>query len=460
MRYIFPIIFIIFLVFPAVSALELEIEKESTDFIVIEGLPQPVIVNLIITNHGSDESLEFYNLLGFRMDPKGPIQIESGKTKEIALTIHPRIELMQHGFYIFRFFIRGQRGDLSEEIIFRKITLDEAFSLETIEIGPEARNVSVYLNNNVDFNFENIDLKFESLFFEKEENISLEPYEKKEFFVDLDRSKFGEVLAGYYTLRVEANIDEKKALIEGTIVFSEEDLLSVKETEYGFFINTKKIEKINEGNVVARSSTVIEKNIISRLFTSFNPEPDIVDRERFSVYYTWDDRISPGDSVTISVKTNWIFPLLIIFFLVIIIFIVKKYSVSDLVLRKKISFVKAKGGEFALKVTIIATACNFVEKVNVMDRLPNFVKLYEKFGHESPKRIDQKGKRIEWGFERLEAGEKRVMSYVIYSKIGVLGKFALPTATAVYEREGRIHETESNKVYFATEQKKEEENLE
>jgi len=48
----------------------------------------------------------------------------------------------------------------------------------------------------------------------------------------------------------------------------------------------------------------------------------------------------------------------------------------------------------------------------------------------------------------------RTLTYIIYSKVGVLGKFALPTATAVYEKDGEIHETESNKAFFIAEQLK------
>ena len=49
------------------------------------------------------------------------------------------------------------------------------------------------------------------------------------------------------------------------------------------------------------------------------------------------------------------------------------------------------------------------------------------------------------------------MSYIIYSKIGVVGKFSLPTAIAVYEKDGKIHEAESNRAYFVAEQRGREE---
>ena len=49
----------------------------------------------------------------------------------------------------------------------------------------------------------------------------------------------------------------------------------------------------------------------------------------------------------------------------------------------------------------------------------------------------------------------RVLSYVIYSKVGVLGRFALPPATALYEMQGKVEESQSNRAFFVAEQNKE-----
>ena len=219
-------------------------------------------------------------------------------------------------------------------------------------------------------------------------------------------------------------------------------------------ISKKIIEKKNEGNTIAKSQTVIMKNIISRLFTNFSPEPNIVERDGFSVYYTWNNEIKPGETLKITTKTNWLFPFLTILFIVAIVMLAKLYSRTNLVLRKKVSFVKAKGGEFALKVSIIVDAKKYIERISVVDRIPQLVKIYERFGGEKPARIDEKNNKIEWNFEKLEAGEIRVLSYIIYSKVGVLGKFALPSAKALYEREGEVQEAESNRAFFISEQRR------
>jgi hypothetical protein len=155
-------------------------------------------------------------------------------------------------------------------------------------------------------------------------------------------------------------------------------------------------------------------------------------------------------------KTNWLFPLLVILFIVTIVILAKQYSKTNLVLKKKVSFVNAKGGEFALKVSILVHAKKYIEKVSLIDRLPPLVKIHERFGGEKPLRINEKNRRMEWEFEKLEAGEIRLISYIVYSKIGILGKFSLPTATAIYEKDGDVHETESNRAFFVVEQKKEE----
>ena len=234
--------------------------------------------------------------------------------------------------------------------------------------------------------------------------------------------------------------------------FSEKDIVTSTENQYGVIVNTKKITKTNEGNVISATQTVIKKNIISRLFTSFNPEPDSVERKGISVYYTWQRGLKPGEELLITVKTNWLMPLLIVLLIIAVIIITKQLSRRNLSVRKRVTFVRAKGGEFALKVTVIINARKFVERIHLMDRLPHITKLHERFGGETPKKVDVKNRRIEWNFDRLQEGETRVVSYVIYSKVGVLGKFELPTANVVYERDGEVHEAESNRAFFMAEQ--------
>jgi len=234
--------------------------------------------------------------------------------------------------------------------------------------------------------------------------------------------------------------------------------LTTTDKNFGFIINTVTIRNENEGNVPAVAEFSVEKNIISRLFTSFNVEPNLVERKGFGVKYTWDKELKPGEILEVVAKTNWTIPFIMIALIIIIFVYAKKSARGDLILRKKVQFVRAKGGEFALKVSIFVQANQYVENVHLIDRLPPLVKVHERFGAYSPSRIDEKLKRIEWNFDRLENGEVRSVSYVVYSKVGVLGRFALPCATAIFETAGKIKEVVSNRTFFVAEQRRGDEN--
>lgn len=106
-----------------------------------------------------------------------------------------------------------------------------------------------------------------------------------------------------------------------------------------------------------------------------------------------------------------------------------------------------------MKVSIIIKAKRFVEHIKLTDKLPHLVELYEKFGTIKPDDIDIKNKRIEWNLEALDKGESRVFTYIIYSKIGVVGRFELPNAHAIYEKEGQMKETLSNRSFYINEPK-------
>jgi len=451
-KILFALLFL--LIVPSVFALNFDVEKETTDAVMVRGLEEPVIFNLSVTNNGNPVNVEFYNLLGFDMNPKGEISFGRDETKNVSLTIFPREDLDTDGYYTFKFFIQAEDGSkIEERIIFEVIGLGDAFDIYAEEITPQSEYVTISIENRVNLNFEDIEAVISSPFFEEERDFSLGPYETKNLSVEIDKENSQGLLAGFYTLSAYVNVNGEDAEVGGNIKFSEEDLLNQTERNYGFLIRTNIIEKENDGNVVVATSTGMKKNIISRLFTSFSPSPDVVERDGFSVYYTWENNLSPGEKLTISAKTNWLFPLLIVLFLVAVIFVIKKYSVRDLALRKRVSFVKVRGGEFALKVSVNLEAKEDVERVTIIDKLPHLVKLFEKFGQEKPTKVDEKNRRIEWSFDRLEKGEKRILSYLIYSKVGVLGKFALPTARAFYERDGNIKEAESNRAFFVAEQK-------
>jgi hypothetical protein len=118
------------------------------------------------------------------------------------------------------------------------------------------------------------------------------------------------------------------------------------------------------------------------------------------------------------------------------------------VVKKTVQQVRTRGGEFALRVNLKVKARDYVEKIRIVDRIPSMVKLFDQYGLTKPDRIDERLKMLEWNVSGMSAGEERVFSYIVYSKIGVVGKFELPQAGAIYEYLGKIRESTSNAAYF------------
>ncbi len=440
------------MILPTTLAIDLTIDQQSQNEVMIVNANEPAIVNLEVTNNGKTDNFLFYTFFGTGLEPSEKIQISKDETKEIELKFYPRQDSDLRGFTSFNYFVQGSNfSEISQKITLNVIDFQNAFEIGAQEIDPESNKIQIYLYNKVNFAFSSINAKLESAFFNIQDDFALEPYEKKTFEVQLNKEDYKKLMAGFYTLKADLIYKEVTAKIENQIKFVEKDILKTSSEDYGFIIHTKVIEKTNDGNVVAESSTTIKKNILSRLFTSFNPSPSVIDRQGGKIYYTWNSKINPGETLKIKVTTNWLFPFLFLILLIVVVVIAKVYSVKDLALRKRVSFMRAKGGEFALRVSVIINARKYMEKVNIVDKLPPLVKIYEKFSGEQPSRVDQQKKRVEWNFDKLEQGERRVLTYIIYSKVGVLGKFALPRTTAIFERDGKIKEVNSNRTYFVAE---------
>jgi len=446
------IILLLTIILPYVSAVELDIEQISSEVVMIHGVDMPAIFNLKIKNLGQSENFIFYSFFGSDIFPKGTVSITTGETKEVEVGIYPRDDFNQYGKIKFDIFIKGVNGEMPYPLMLDGITLNQAFEIGAEEFNPESNTVSVYVKNLVNFNFNNLDAKISSSFFDFDKSFSLEPYEKKSFEVVLEKNRFRELMAGIYDVKASIQAGSEVANLQGIMKFVEKDIVTSSQDEYGIIIHTRRILKSNEGNVLSTSSTLLKKNVLSRLFTTFSPEPISVEREGLNVYYTWTKEMKPGERLEIVVKTNWLLPLLAVLLVVAIVILTKQFSRTSLLLKKKVSFVRAKGGEFALKVSVIVNAKHYIEKVHIIDRLPPLVKLHERFGGEVPKKADERTGRLEWDFNKLQAGESRILSYIIYSKVGILGKFALPTTKAVYEREGQVHEAESNHAFFLADQ--------
>ena len=438
------------------KTINLEIEKEIINEVVIKELSSPATFEFTIKNLGPSDSFEIYSLVGVGFFPEETFLINEGQTKKMRVEARPDESIKKNeGYFNFAYKIKGATTGIQEDrLLIRVVNLNKVLGLRADNINPDSEKTAIYIENKENIDFSEIEAEFSTAFFAHKENFNLKQRETKSFEAEIDKSKLIGLTAGPYILNANLKTEGTEADLESTIQFLEQPDISTTETKEGFLIFRHEIEKKNEGNVPIVAQINIEKGIFSRIFTNFNIPYYRKEARGTKTEYIWQKELRPGESLDVTAKTNWFVPIFLIIAIVVIVILWRKYATTDLILKKRINHVRTKGGEFALKVSILAKARRYVERVNIIDKLPPVVKLYERYGTIAPDRINEKNRRIEWNLESLNENEEAVFSYIIYSKIGFVGRFELPPAAAVYEREGDVKEATSNRVFFMSEPKK------
>ena len=339
------------------------------------------------------------------------------------------------------------------------MNLERAITITPENINPQSKNINIEIKNRATYDFKDLKLRFSSVFFDNyASTIELTSLGSKTISIPLDNTKLKKQDAGQYLMNAQIENQGIIAKKDNIIKFVEKANIETQTTNEGFIIKRTEIIKKNIGNVKERVTITVEKSFLSYLFTTYKTKENIkpaTSFEGFNRVYAWEKELIPDDELSVVVTTNWFFPILILIFIIVAIILIKKYVERDFLFRKSVSFVRTKGGEFALRVTLRIRAKKYAERINITDKLPHLVNLYEKFGAVPPHKIDIHNRRLEWNIESMNKGEERIFSYIIYSsKIGVVGKFELPSAKAVYERDGNIKETTSNRSFFINEPKK------
>ncbi len=448
------IIFIIVLAFilPAICAISLDINAKAISQLAIRDINEPAIFELTIKNNGEAENFEIYSLAGIDISPK-TFFINDSETKKIKIELMPQDSFKSMGYYTFEYTIKGDSGLRKEILTINLINLEQAFSLKADNIQPGDENVYVYIKNLAGIGFKNINAKINSALFTSEENFDLSANEEKTFEIKLDNEKIKTLSAGPYIINTKLTLKNETANIESIVKFLEQEGIETTENKEKGIITRYEVIKKNQGNVPKLVKVAVTKDIISYLFTTSNINPTETNLNGLKINYVWEKEIIPNEEFRVVVRTNWLFPIIIIILIIIFYIFIKKLIERDLIIRKKVSFVKTRGGEFALKVTLRIRAKKFIERIHVVDKLPPLVGLYNRFGAVSPDKIDEKNKRLEWDIESLNTGEERIFSYIIYSKIGVVGKFELPCARITYEKQGKLKEDTSNRSFYINEPK-------
>ena len=432
-----------------ISAINLEVKSEPISNSFLVELDEPAIFDLTIKNLEKKDTFKIYSLVGINIT-HNPIILANEETKKVRIYVTPQDSLKNKlQSYVFEYKIKDSNNDIqSETLTLNIVDLESSFSIKAEPIDPNTKKIILDIKNNIMKNFKNVEFKISSKFFEHEEKISLKANEKKFIEIMIDQEKIKTLNAGNYIINTQIRLKDNIANIESQIKFLETEGIETSETKEGIIIQRSEIIKKNTGNVKKLVRITMEKNLLAYIFTTRNIATTKIETNGFIKKYIWEKVLIPNEEIKIVTKTNWLFPIFILIIILMGVRLIRKSIYDNLELSKKVSFVKTKGGQFALKVTIKARAKKHLEKISIIDKIPPIVKLYNKFGTISPDKIDLENKKLHWNLSSLNKNETRIFTYIIYSKIGIMGRFELPETRAVYEDEGELKETISNRSFY------------
>jgi len=438
-------------------AAALAIDKQTNVPVIIAGGDKSAVFTLQIANNGNTDAFDLYSLVGITLTPK-TLTLEAGKKTEVRVEASPnkRLRKSTRGFVIFDYELYSPlNGVTNDKLIFKLVDLSDVFDIRISSVKPGDENAVLTIQNRENATFSDVSFMFRSSLLEGEETLSFKPYEKINVSILIDRETMKSLLAGTYEVNTKISHESVSESVVIESKYLEQSGLSVSENSEGFIIRKTLSQKTNEGNIPTEAIIALRQNIVTRLITQLAPEPTNVTKEGFFVTYTWAKQLAPSESLQVNSTTNYTMPFTILIVILIIVFFVKFYTMTNVVVTKNVSPVHTKGGEFALKIRVHVKARKNVENLILTDRIPHAMKLYGHFPVK-PEMIDENTRRIVWKLPRLHAGEERVFSYVIYSKIRVVGAFELPLAHASFTREDKHLQVNSNKTTFASELSREE----
>jgi hypothetical protein len=444
-------IFLSLIILPLVAA-SLDITKVENATTVISELNNPATFQFIINNNGAAEQYQIYSLVGVAMTPSERFVLQNGQSI-LYVTADPSERYrVNPGYLRFEYEMKGDYSGITKDTLRVKIVpMNRAVSIFGRPLKQNDSSMIFVVKNVENTYLNNITMHVSSVFFEKDLTFSVGPNEEKNITVDFERtSAVKKLVAGPYVIKAQVITEDKKIPLEGIVQYLEQEGTSVTKTSEGYIVRDNIVTKVNEGNVPVKASVEMSRDILTRLFTITNLEPTLIQRHGLYVTYKWEKDLAPTDELSVKMTTNYTFPFLLIVLIVVITLLAKMYSQRSLLVSKRVSFVKTKGGEFALKVRVHVKAKKHVDKVQVVDTLPGMTKLYEKFGTK-PDKMDESSRRLTWNIDKMNAGEERVFSYIIYSKVKVVGRFELPSTLAIFEREGKAEQVVSNRTFFVAE---------
>ncbi len=317
-------------------------------------------------------------------------------------------------------------------------------------------NLDVRNNNPLNYEQLKISLKSDVNEFNKEQIIKLAPNDRKTIQFEVKPNKF--MNPGRYLLFFTAGVgDETYQVLEKFIQVSEKenDFNVELEEKSGFFIVKEKIKIHNPGNIKNTQLVKYEANFFDRIITSSEgSDMQTIDGD---LYFTWDVTLSPDEEKYIEIRTNYVWPIIVMILILAGILFYFKYIRKPVVAIKSLTKVDFDKGSITggkLSLTIKNTSDKEITNINIVDRLPKLMTYKEGEGFETLKPSFMKNKKgemlLKWYISQLDPKEERIITYGIKSNLNIVGEVTIMPTQITYEVNDKADAVYSNRIKIRT----------
>jgi hypothetical protein len=446
------------LVLMPLASAEIKITKTAIVDAVAKEVSTPAIYNYTLENDAfGKRNITIYTLLDMVLSAREPITVLGGEKSNFKFEIYPGEQIRKkEGAYQLVYFIKSEDPEIKDSFFVRIVSLYNALSLEMpAKIYLKDSEAIFEITNKENLYIPEARFVIGSAILNYAKMVEIEPNSVTKIAVPLG-DKLGQYEAGQYSADVSLSVNGNEGWkISDSITLESVMQISSKETKEGWFLYpSSHIVKRNDGNTLATANVRVEKDSLSKIFTKTSVAPNSLKQIKGKFVYEWQKDLKPNESFVVDVSTNYFIPLIVLVLIAAAAAFLWMSTTKPVVLTKRVTKVKTKGGEFAFKINLFLKSFVDAKNIKVIDLAPQSLPaIHNKFGAIYPAYV--KGRRIEWHVDRMYKGEERVFTYIVYSKLALIGEITVPKALATYQDMlDRNKKTYSNSVFFMAEEKR------
>ena len=224
------------------------------------------------------------------------------------------------------------------------------------------------------------------------------------------------------------------ANIQRSYVVGEFASINREEQEQSFlFKTTERVLLTNDGNTDRLVTVMLPANHLQRPFTSSNHDM-IYEEGR----YVWEVVVPAGASAEVVFTKNyrWFIATVVVALLSVFLYFRLR---SPVLMIKEARGVSGDEGMSDLKVRLFVKnrSNKLIQGVQVFDKIPSIASLQQghALGSIKPSKVTnvKSGTMLQWDIDVLEPYEERIITYVVESKLKIIGRMSLPLAKTKFD---------------------------